>query len=51
MESGQRLLVTTRAPDGAIGQFSVLVHIDTANELDHFRHDGILPFVVRQALK
>ncbi len=51
MESGQRLLVTNRAPDGTTGQFPVLVRIDTANELDHFRHGGILPFVLRQALK
>ncbi len=50
LEPEQRLLVKTRTPDGASWQFSVLVRIDTANELDYFRHGGILPFVLRQAL-
>jgi aconitate hydratase len=29
-------------------EVAVLVRIDTADELDYFRHGGILPFVVRQ---
>jgi len=51
LEPGQRLLVKTRAPDGTTGQFSALVRIDTPNELNYFRHGGILSFVLRQALK
>jgi len=30
--------------------FTVLVRIDTPNELEYFRHGGILPYVLRQAL-
>lgn len=34
--------------DGKVGEFSVLVRIDTPNELEYFRHGGILPYVLRQ---
>lgn len=51
LESGQRLVVKTSSGDGSTGQFSVTVRIDTPNELDYFRHGGILPYVLRRALK
>ncbi|MFZ9595228.1 MAG: aconitate hydratase AcnA [Bdellovibrionia bacterium] len=31
--------------------FEVLVRIDTPNEIEYFRHGGILPYVLRQQLK
>ena len=45
---GQQLAVTMRASDGSIRRFFVLVRIDTPNELQYYRHGGILPFVLRQ---
>ncbi|MGE0156350.1 MAG: aconitate hydratase AcnA [Geobacter sp.] len=45
---GQQLSVAMRASDGSIRRFSVLVRIDTPNELQYYRHGGILPFVLRQ---
>lgn len=48
---GQALQVSVRSADGSQRQFSVLVRIDTSNELDYFNHGGILPFVLRQFLK
>jgi aconitate hydratase len=51
LEPGQRLTVKTRSGDGSTGQFSVTVRIDTPNELDYFLHGGILPYVLRRALK
>ena len=48
---GQELQVTFRKVDGTAGVFSVLVRIDTSNELDYYHHGGILPFVLRQFLK
>jgi aconitate hydratase len=45
---GQQLAVAMRASDGSIRRFSVLVRIDTPNELQYYRHGGILPFVLRQ---
>ena len=51
LEPGGRVAVKTMAPDGSTGQFSVTVRIDTPNELDYFLHGGILPYVLRRALK
>jgi len=35
------------SPDGARKQAEVLCRIDTLDELDYFRHGGILPYVLR----
>ncbi len=51
LEPGQKLAVRARSAGGATREFQVIVRIDTPNELDYFRHGGILPFVLRQALK
>ena len=48
---GQKLQVKSTAPDGTERDFSVLVRIDTSNELAYFHHGGILPYVLRQFLK
>jgi aconitate hydratase len=42
-------VVGTRA-DGSHVTFRVVARIDTAGELDYFRHGGILPYVLRQLL-
>ena len=47
----QKLQVGFRTVDGRAGAFSVLVRIDTSNELDYYHHGGILPYVLRQFLK
>ena len=44
------LLRITRA-DGRVLERSVLLRIDTAIEVDYYRHGGILPFVLRQMLE
>jgi aconitate hydratase len=48
---GHALRVKMKRADGTAADFSVLVRIDTSNELDYFHHGGILPFVLRQFLK
>ena len=35
---------------GASREFSARVRIDTPDELDYYRHGGILPYVLRQLL-
>ncbi len=50
LHPGQTLTVEARLPDGATRSFSVRVRIDTPNEVDYFRHGGILPYVLRQLL-
>ena len=47
----QKLTVKARGEDGSVKTFSVLSRIDTPNEIDYFRHDGILQFVLRSLLK
>ncbi len=40
--------VTIAGADGKARDISVLVRIDTADELDYYKHGGILQYVVRQ---
>jgi aconitate hydratase len=40
--------VAIRSADGSSRDITVLVRIDTADELDYYKHGGILPYVVRQ---
>jgi aconitate hydratase len=47
----KRLEVVARPASGAERRFSVLTRIDTAVELDYYRHGGILQFVLRQLLR
>ena len=46
--SDARLLVTSA--DGATREVPVTLRIDTAIEVDYYKHGGILPFVLRQLL-
>ena len=43
-----QLIVTT--PAGTLTQVPVVLRIDTAIEVDYYKHGGILPFVLRQLL-
>jgi len=43
-------LVITRA-DGSKKEVNLLLRIDTAVEVDYFRHGGILPYVLRELLE
>ena len=44
----QTLRVITTAPDGKKTTFIVISRIDTPIEADYYKHDGILPYVLRQ---
>ena len=43
--------VLAAAEDGTERRFTTIVRIDTPEELDAYRHGGILPYVLRQLLK
>ena len=47
---GKRLTVKATGEKGT-KEFTVTCRIDTPNELDYYRHGGILPFVLRQLAK
>ncbi|MBN1607880.1 MAG: aconitate hydratase AcnA [Polyangiaceae bacterium] len=51
LRSGKRLAVRAIAPDGGITEFPVVARIDTALELDYYRHGGILERVLRQLVR
>jgi aconitate hydratase len=47
----KRLRVRATADDGRLVQFEVTTRIDTAVELEYYRHGGILQYVLRQLLQ
>jgi aconitate hydratase len=42
---------TIRRADGSTESITLLCRIDTLDEVDYFRHGGILHFVLRQLLE
>ena len=46
--SEAQLVIT--AADGSMREMAVVLRIDTAIEVDYYKHGGILPFVLRQLL-
>ena len=46
---GDAAMTITR-PDGSTQTVVLTLRIDTAIEVDYYRHGGILPFVLRQLL-
>jgi aconitate hydratase len=49
--SGRDVLVRARRPDGVERTFQATVRIDTPQEVQYYRHGGILQYVLRQLLK
>jgi aconitate hydratase len=45
---GKKLAVTATAEDGTKKAFTATLRLDTPNEVDYYRHGGILQFVLRQ---
>jgi aconitate hydratase len=46
--SANRVKVTARSGDGSQRTFETQVRIDTPQEVEYYRHGGILPYVLRQ---
>jgi aconitate hydratase len=51
LHPGKEMKVKAKSSNGPIKSFNVLCRIDTPNEVDYYRNDGILQFVLRQLLK
>jgi aconitate hydratase len=45
------MIVRATCEDGTTKDLTVTVRIDTPEELEAFRHGGILPYVLRQLVK
>jgi aconitate hydratase len=50
MKARALLIIHARAGDGSVRTFKARSRIDTPEELNYYRHGGILPYVVRQLL-
>ncbi len=48
--SATTVTVTATAADGRVTRFTALVRIDTPQEIEYYRHGGILDYVLRQLL-
>ncbi|MFO8151877.1 aconitate hydratase AcnA [Thioalkalivibrio sp.] len=50
LDEGRASRVSVRAmrDDGSVTEFQARVRLDTPQEIDYFRHGGILPYVLRQ---
>jgi hypothetical protein len=46
-----KITVTTTSQNGSKKNFTVVCRIDTPNEVDYYKHDGILQYVLRSLLK
>ncbi|HXG37603.1 MAG TPA: aconitate hydratase AcnA [Bacteroidota bacterium] len=47
----KKMRVKATKPDGSVVTFNVIARIDTPNEVDYYKNDGILQYVLRQLLK
>ena len=48
IKPGKRLQVVAVSDEGKTTEFTVICRIDTPNEVDYYRHGGILSYVLRQ---
>jgi aconitate hydratase len=51
IKPGMDVAVTLKRPDGKVETFGVTCRIDTLDEVEYFRHGGILPYVLRRLRK
>ncbi|MBI4418504.1 MAG: aconitate hydratase AcnA [Ignavibacteriales bacterium] len=51
LQVGKKMTVHAISTDGKKTSFTVLARLDTPNEVDYYKHDGILQYVLRQLLE
>ncbi len=47
---GKRLTVRAHAPDGTTKTFQAVARVDTPDDVEYYRHGGLLPYVLRGLL-
>jgi aconitate hydratase len=50
LKPGATLTVKAKDENGNVKSFTVRTRVDTPNEVEYFKHGGILPYVLRQAV-
>jgi aconitate hydratase len=48
---GKKLLVRATGEDGRTTEFQVTARVDTPDDVEYYRHGGLLPFVLRSLLR
>jgi len=51
LHPGKKLTVRAKNADGKVATFSVVARVDTPNEVDYYKNDGILQYVLRSLMK
>jgi aconitate hydratase len=51
LKPGKEITVKARSSTGKLTQFAVIIRIDTPNEIDYYKNDGILQYVLRSMMK
>jgi aconitate hydratase len=51
IDAGQTVTVTATSSNGKTITFKTKARIDTPNEVEYYRHGGILAYVLRQIAK
>ncbi len=51
LHPGKKIQVSAKAPDGTTKKFYVKCRLDTPMEVDYYKNDGILQYVLRSLLK
>jgi len=44
---GKRITVRARGEDGKVRTFQVVARVDTPDDVEYYRHGGLLPYVLR----
>ena len=50
LEPGKKFVVRAHRDGGLVKEFEVIVRVDTPQEVDYYRHGGVLPYVLRQMI-
>jgi aconitate hydratase len=50
LKPGKQLTVTATAEDGTKKTFTVTARVDTPDDVEYYRHGGLLPYVLRGLL-
>ena len=48
---GKKLTVRAKGDDGTVKEFQVTARVDTPDDVEYYRHGGLLPYVLRSLLR
>ena len=51
LKPGKRVQVRATAPDGRAKEFTTVARVDTPDDVEYYRHGGLLPYVLRSLLR